>query len=155
MKDKVEFTWSITPPDPIDGIQVKAGLTQRLPRDRAERWASVGYGFIGKPQPPEKPVDFTLRFDEHQIWGQMNLKAGQTIQAPSMREARRMELAGRGSIGTELKPHIHDQHAIDRINREEAQRNHRPEFDPKPNTGAIRSRYAAAHNFAREGWLGV
>jgi len=153
--DTIDFTWAVSPPDPVNGQVVKSGDVQKLPRAQAERYAAAGYGRLGKPGKPDKPVHFTLRFDEHQIWGQMNLKAGQTIQAPSIREARRMELAGRGSIGTELKPHVHDQPTIDRFNREEAQRNHRPEFDPKPNTGAIRSRYAAAHNFAREGWLGV
>ncbi len=151
MKDTVEFTRRITPPDPIDGIHVKAGDTQRLPRDRAERWAAVGYGFIGKPEKPDKEVDFTLRFDEHQIWGQMNLKAGQMIKAPSMREARRMELAGHGSVGTELKPHVHDQAAIDQFNRDEAQRNHRPEFDERPGSQAI-GRHPAFPRQRVEGW---
>ena len=151
--DTIEFTWAVSPPDPVNGQVVKSGDVQKLPRAQAERYAAAGYGRLGKPGKPDRPVDFTLRFDEHQMWGQMNLKARRTIKAPSMREARRMELAGRGSVGTELKPHVHDQAAIDQFNREEAQRNHRPEFDERPGSEPIGRRYA--HSYSRQGWLGV
>jgi len=35
-KDTVEFTWALDAPD----LNATAGQTQRVPRDRAERWES-------------------------------------------------------------------------------------------------------------------
>lgn len=85
---------------------------------------------------PEKEVDFTWREDQHQAYGVMNIKARQTTKVPE-REAIRMQLIGRGTIGKELKPHVHDHAALDKFNREQVARNHRPEFDPKPGTEPV------------------
>ena len=78
--DTVDFTWVISPPDPINGERVKEGDVQKLPRAQAERYASVGYGRVGKPEKPQKLVDFTWRSDQHQAHGVMNIKAGQTMK---------------------------------------------------------------------------
>jgi hypothetical protein len=97
----------------------------------------------------DKLVDFTWRHDEHQAYGVMNIKAGDTIKIPE-REALRMQLNGNGTIGKVLKPHVHDQAAFDKFMKEEAAKHHNPEFDQKPGCEPIGARYP--HSFARQGW---
>src|SRR5258705_13775521 len=135
MSEMVDFTWNITPPDAVNGEYVKAGDTQRIPRGRAESWAAVNYGYIGKPEPPDdKEVDFTWREDQSQAYNVMGIKAGQTTKVPA-REALRMQLSGRGTIGKELKPHHHDQDALDKFMKEDAAKFHNPALDQKPDSG--------------------
>lgn len=60
-----------------------------------------------------------------------------------------MQLLGRGTIGTKLQPHVHDQNAIDDFMKEEAATHHNPANDPNPGVRIIGRRYA--HSFGREG----
>ena len=96
-------------------------------------------------------VDFTWRYDEHQAYGVMGIRAGQTTRIPE-REAIRMQLNGRGTIGKTLKPHVHDQPALDKFRREERAmwEEQHPELAPIPGSEPIVSPYR--HKFAREGW---
>jgi hypothetical protein len=100
----------------------------------------------------DKLVDFTWRHDEYMAYNVENIKAGQTTKIPE-REALRMQLNGRGTIGKQLKPHVHDQKAYDRFMREEWAKweAQHPELAPKPGTDTIiGARYP--HRFAHEGW---
>jgi hypothetical protein len=103
----------------------------------------------------DKLVDFTWRHDEQQAHGVMNIKAGDTTKVPE-RDALRMQLNGHGTIGKVLKPHVHDQAALDKFRGEERakwKKDH-PELAPKPGTEPIGSAYRHMSKFhpANQGW---
>lgn len=85
----------------------------------------------------------------------MGIKAGETTELPE-REALRMQLNGNGTIGKVLKPHVHDQAAYDKFQREERAKweEGHPELASKPGVQPVVSPYrgTSLDKFAREGW---
>jgi hypothetical protein len=101
----------------------------------------------------DKEVWFTWRHDEHQAYNVDDIKAGQTTKLPE-REALRMQLNARGTIGKTLKPHVHDQKAFDKFMREERTKwelGHQ-ELLPRPGSGPIGRHPAYPRRRAVEGW---
>lgn len=155
MGDNVLFTWTIDPPEPVDGQVVKSGDIRQYDRTRAERWATQGYGRVENSTPdrkPEKSVDFMWGVTPGYTNGQY-VKVGD-IQRLPLSQAEQYEVAAYGSIGTALK----DGWRHPNPNSEMARRVRRRAFAARPKESMPRKvlvnvRKDGTPVYAEDGWV--